>query len=154
MLKGLWCLNLWKSKLTIKTSLNLNLRKLSLFPLKTKVNLQLDSYPPKTPLPRVLSPTFLPTPINSYPAIVMPSHLKCAMSPKPMLSNNTIKMESKPTQIPSWEVVEGKCRARLGLHSLLLKLGSLLSTMGITSLILRRTLIVCNSRCNPRRWAG
>ena len=54
--------------------------------------------------------------------------------------------------IPSWEEAAGKCKARLDLHSRQLKLDSRLSTMEITSLILRRNLIACSSRCCPRRW--
>ena len=151
MLKDLWCLNSWKSKWRIKTNPNLKLRNLSLFPLKTKLNLQPDSYLLKTPQQRVLNPTFQPTPISSCPVTVMQSLLKCAMSLKLMLSNSTIK-RVKLILIPSWEEVAGKCKARLDLHSRQLKLDSRLSTMEITSLILRRNLIACSSRCSPRRW--
>jgi len=86
----------------------------------------------------------------------MPSLLKCAMSPKQMLSNSTIKMEVamllKPILIPSWVGAVGKFKAKLGLPSLPLKLVSRLSTMGITSRILRKTSIACSSRCSPKRW--
>ena len=151
-----WCLNSWKSRLITKTSLNLKPRNPSLSHNKTKVNLQPDSNPQKTPLPRVLNLIFPPTRTSNSHATVMPSLLKCAMSPKLMLSNSTIKMEAamllKPILIPSWVGAVGKFKAKLGLPSLPLKLVSQLSTMGITSRILRKTSIACSSRCSPKRW--